>query len=360
MSASFDISASTGSYTVAIEAGLFAKLKNASANDTVIICDERFAPELRDAGCKTIALPADEKVKSLDHMPAVITELRRHGTSRGTHLIALGGGIVQDVAAFCASVYMRGLNWSYLPTTLLGMADSCIGGKSSINVGEYKNIVGTFYPPQRIEIDPRLAATLQPAQIVAGLCEAAKICFCRGDDAFEAYRASAPTIHMDEKTLTNIVTLSLKSKKWFVEIDEFDRAERLLLNFGHTFGHALEGATHYAVSHGVAVGIGILMEVALGRRMGLDYSGMDNVLFLEQHLRDLLGHVPDLKQSLAGATPDDLFDRFKADKKHSRDFYNVVMVDEKGRTILKPLPKNDASMVSIKVAMQDILEQLKA
>lgn len=360
MSASFDILSSTGSYTVSIAPGLYDSLKNDPAPDTVIICDERFAPDLKKAGCKVIALPADERVKSLDRMPEVIVGLRQHGTSRGTNLVALGGGIVQDVAAFCASVYMRGLRWRYLPTTLLGMADSCIGGKSSINVGEYKNIVGTFYPPQRVDIDPRLAATLSRDQLVAGLCEAAKICFCRGAEAFASYRALAPGLAMDERPLTEVIALSLASKKWFIEIDEFDRAERLLLNFGHTFGHALEGATHYAVSHGVAVGIGILMELALGRRMGTDYTGLADVIYLEAHLRQLLAEVTGLKASLQEAQPDGLFDRFGADKKHSRTHYNVVMVDKGGRAILAPLAKDAAHEAHIKAAMQDILEDLKA
>ena len=355
MSVSFEISASSGSYTVIVSPGCFRSLEDQAQGDTVFICDERFVPQLTQAQLRTIGLPADEKAKSLDFIPEIISELRKHGAGRGTHLTAIGGGIVQDIAAFCASIYMRGIQWSYMPSTLLGMADSCIGGKSSINVNEYKNIVGTFYPPQVVKIDPELTRTLSREQIVAGLCEAAKICFCRGPDAFHHYSELCPRIDMDEGSLTEVITLSLQCKKWFIEADEFDRGERLLLNFGHTFGHAIEGATKYKVGHGVAVGVGILMELALGRSLGFDYTGLDQVQFLKAHVRELLSYVPSLRATLQSASQEDLLDRFAADKKHNRDVYNVVTVNDAGRTILQPLSRTSQNTQVIRSAIQGVL-----
>lgn len=355
MSVSFEIASSSGagSYRVDIVPGLYDGLLKAPPQETVVVCDQRFAAQLTDAGCRAIPLRAEEQVKSLDHMPQVILALRRLGTTRSTHLLALGGGIVQDVAAFCSSIYMRGLTWNYLPTTLLGMADSCIGGKSSINVGDYKNIVGTFYPPRAVQIDPCLAATLSTEQMVAGLCEAAKICFCRGAKAFASYRALAPTPTMGEEVLAECVTLSLRSKKWFIEIDEFDRGERLLLNFGHTFGHAIEGASHYRISHGIAVGVGMLSALALGRRTGVEYGALADVAFLESHIKALLHQVPGLGDHLRAANLADLIDRFQADKKHGAVEYKVVTVDASGRPILQGLAKSDESLALVRQALTD-------
>jgi 3-dehydroquinate synthase len=175
MSASFSISSSTGSYDVAVRQGLFAEMIDHLQRPTYIadaFFESRFTPDHTP-----IFLEATETEKSLDRAPALIETMRSRGANRGTLLVAIGGGVIQDIAAFAASVYMRGLSWSYIPTTVLAMVDSCIGGKSSINVGPYKNLVGTFHPPSHIYIDPSLAETLPRDQFASGLIEAAKICF---------------------------------------------------------------------------------------------------------------------------------------------------------------------------------------
>jgi 3-dehydroquinate synthase len=353
------ITSSVGNYGVTIDAGQYQSLLKDVPANSVFICDARFATELDKAGGRVIPLQADETVKSLDRISDVIIALRRHNVTRGTHLIAVGGGIVQDVAAFVAAIYMRGLSWSYYPTTLLGMADSCIGGKSSINVGEYKNIVGTYTPPQEVRIDPLLAGTLSVEQRVAGMVEAAKICFCRSTEAFAEYRSFWPSLQMNEASLAGLIASSLTAKKWFIEMDEFDKKERLLLNFGHTFGHAVEGASHYAVSHGVAVGVGMLMALELGVAMGLDYNRHEPMQFLRQHITDMLAQVPGLQEELAQLRVDDLFDRFRADKKHKPDSYTVVMVDAEGRTVLQALPRNVETVSLLKKAMDKGLNILQ-
>jgi len=357
MYASFEVASSSGAYGVEIEAGAFKKTLTAS-KDAVAMCDERFVSSIQKAGLKTIAIPAEEAAKSLDAIPTYIINLRKLGANRRTPLLAVGGGIVQDVAAFCAAIYMRGLSWTYIPTTLLGMADSCIGGKSSINVGEYKNIVGTFLPPQKILIDPDLAATLSPEQIIAGLCEAAKICFCRGPKEFQAYMKIAPTLTMDERAITEIITTSLLAKKWFIETDEYDRKERLLLNFGHTFGHALEGATHFRVSHGIAVGLGMLCALAFGRRLGRSYEGalLQSVRDMESHIDKLLQQHPTLPKQLAGVEVSEVLDRFAADKKHTSDHFSIVMVNASGAAVLENLSKTDATRAPLGDAIADVLK----
>lgn len=357
MSVSFKIEASTGDYSVDVQPGLFQRVLGEKPSD-IVIADEWFSPVLAKASVPSIAIPAEETIKSLDAIPELIVKLRQMGANRQTRLVAIGGGIVQDVAAFIASVYMRGLEWIYVPTTVLAMADSCIGGKSSINVGPYKNLVGTFHPPASVAIDPALALTLTDEQRVSGLVEAAKICYCRGVEAFEEYLAQAPAASMEVEQLERIVVVSLLSKKWFIEIDEFDKGERLLLNFGHTFGHAIEGASHFRIAHGLGVAIGILCAIELGKLLGRSYSGAPQLQTLDAHLRDLLGGVPSLSAEVKALSIDDILDRFQADKKHRTECYSVILVAESGAVELVRLPKDSPTRQRIETAITEALRKL--
>ena len=158
----------------------------------IILADSFFANRLTGQGVNAIALNANEGMKSFASLEEVLVKMREAGATRNTHLWAVGGGAIQDIAGFVSSIYMRGIAWTYVPTTLLGMVDSCIGGKSSINVGTCKNLVGTFHSPNSVLIDVTLISTLTVEQRVAGLIEAAKICYCRGTDTFGEYLALGP------------------------------------------------------------------------------------------------------------------------------------------------------------------------
>lgn len=366
MSASFEIGAASGRYTVDIETGLLARTMEAArvrasgskAVTAVLFADARFTAEYAGLGLPLISVPAEETVKSLDAIPDLVIALRQHGATRGTELIALGGGIVQDAAAFIASIYMRGIGWTYIPTTLLGMADSCIGGKSSINVGPYKNIVGTYCPPRRILIDPALTETLQSHQRAAGLIEAAKICYCRGPDAFASYMAKRPGVGLTAAGFEPLVVDSLAAKKWFIETDEFDRAERLLLNFGHTFGHALEGASHFAIAHGIAVGLGILCAIEAGPLLGRSATAVPRVGVLGRHMRELLAHVPGLRTVLDGIAVEDVIDRFRADKKHGPEDYTIVGLSPDGDVELVRLPRTADTIAAVGTALRTVMDSI--
>ena len=324
MSASFEIRAASGTYTARIQAGSLEQVVE-RGGDIVVLCDAYFADRFERRGVPVISLSALEATKTLEGIPRVIAALREAGASRRTRLIAVGGGIVQDVAGFVASIYMRGLKWDYAPTTLLAMVDSCIGGKSSINVGPYKNLVGTFHPPQDILIDPGLCQTLSVDQRIAGLCEAAKICFARSPAAFEAYLALEPCVAARPAVLSEVIALSLASKKWFLEIDEFDQAERLLLNFGHTFGHAIESASDFRLSHGIAVGLGMMAAGAMARSLGRVEAGEGPTAGFEAHIHGLLLGVPDLGPLVADLSAARLMVAFRGDKKHTADTFAVVL-----------------------------------
>ena len=252
MFSEIEIRASAGAYVVR-----FAELQ---PNDHVreghlVVADSFFKSDSRFDAQDTVWIEAIETNKSLTTVERVICEFRDRGLSRSGHVLAIGGGIVQDLVTLAASLYMRGVTWAYAPSTLLGMVDSCIGGKSSINTPTAKNLIGNIYPPQEVLIDARFADSLPSRELHSGLAEALKIAFCGGEDSFYEMVELLDSSKADN--LSQIIHLSLTTKKWFIETDEFDKAERLQLNFGHTFGHAIEVATDYQVPHGLAVALGM-------------------------------------------------------------------------------------------------------
>ncbi|MBU3975693.1 hypothetical protein [Propionicimonas sp.] len=311
----FDVATSTGDYRVSLGSG---QLAQAVGNADVILVDASLAHLLPSSAERVITIDSTEESKTLTGCEQVILELRSAGVRRGHRLLAVGGGIVQDVATFVADVYMRGLAWSYAPTTLMAMADSCIGGKSSINVGEVKNLVGGIYPPQQVYIDPVFLDTLSPAALGSGFSEAAKIAFCRGPGTFNEYLRRYAAFDTDPIALISHV---LSAKKWFVEIDEHDKLERRLLNFGHTFGHALESAVNHALPHGLGVSVGVLCASAHP-----DASNSEPVQALRDHCLHLLEMAPDVVEDALAQFDRQRYERaFRSDKKHSDGFFHLIL-----------------------------------
>lgn len=352
----FEIRSASATYRVISERDAFRNCANA-IRSAVVIADTYFANDLLARGISAIAVDANERTKSLESLGVVIVRMREAGASRDTQLWAIGGGTIQDVAAFVASIYMRGIAWTYMPTTLLGMVDSCIGGKSSLNVDSYKNIIGTFHAPSAVIIDAALTATLSIEQRIGGLAEAAKICYCRGAETFKEYLALRPNIHLSPAEFEPIISLSLSAKKWFVEIDEFDRAERLLLNLGHTFGHALEGASGYRLSHGVAVGVGMLCSLELSRQL-LHRAPGGPAMSFDAHVLTLLRELPELPGALATIDVATTFDRMKADKKHESEHYRFITFDDSGRVQVTRHQKNENIQRMVTSGLRKTLERL--
>jgi 3-dehydroquinate synthase len=359
MPESFDINSSSGSYSVKIEANALNVLKQSYPTAFYII-DSKLAPHLSINSNHSLVIDATEENKSLEAIAQYVIELREKKVHRKTHLIAIGGGVIQDIATFLASIYMRGLKWTYLPTTLLGMVDSCIGGKSSINVSGYKNLVGNFYPPGEIAIDLGFTATLDEEAIVAGLCEAAKICYAYSEDVFDTYLAGISSNGELRGNVTeSLVFQSLMSKKWFIEIDEFDQKERLLLNFGHTFGHALEGASNYGISHGIGVGIGMLVAIQYSKNHQLlDPKGLVAIGRLSTHIEDLLANIKSLQSVIKQLSTDDIMKKFESDKKHLADQYRVVVPTGSGRLALQLIEKSTQSQLNIVNAFNQAFERI--
>jgi 3-dehydroquinate synthase len=339
MSDYFKIVSSTGDYGVHIGNGIANNKINDPANQ-IIICDKYFAPDYQNRGLKVISIAATETAKSLDKMSDIIIAMRNFNANRNTTLLAIGGGVIQDIATFVASIYMRGLKWDYLPTTLLGMVDSCIGGKSSINVGNYKNLIGNFYPPENIVIDLQFINTLNDQQIIAGLCEAVKICFAHTGNAFERYIDLNPQASSSPEVMKEMTKLSLLTKRWFIEIDEHDHKERLLLNFGHTFGHAIEGSCNFAIPHGIAVGMGMLAAIEFSRVNNHFSTAPTRVRQLENYTHNLLSTITELPEWTTQIAIKELMDRFNSDKKHTSTHYAVIVPDSAGQLTRLMIEKN--------------------
>jgi 3-dehydroquinate synthase len=347
------ITSTNGAYPVRIAPGSFSALLDTRPDDPVI-ADAFFADDLADRGERLIVVQAEESNKTLGEGERIIEALRDMGIGRGDSVIAVGGGIVQDVSTLAVSLYMRGIPWVYVPTTLLGMADSCIGGKSSINVGPYKNLAGNFHPPTEIVVDPDFIRTLTAEDRMGGMCEAMKISFCRGPAAFDRYvELHAGARGADPDSEAALLAHVLECKKWFIEVDEFDKNERRQLNFGHTFAHALEAATSFRVSHGAAVGVGVVSADHLAVALGA--AGAPN---LRTHALDLLAGVPDLALRLADVDGEAFHKAFFLDKKHGADGLHVILPAPGGATEERVLPADDKTMAMVRHALDGAIREV--
>lgn len=219
---------------------------------------------------RTLTVVAKEKSKTLPEIERVYRFLVETGAKKNTQLVAIGGGVIQDIAGFVASTLYRGITWTLVPTTLLAQADSCIGSKTSVNLGPFKNLLGTFYPPVEIHLDVSFLATLADADYLSGLGEIAKLALIDGRESVEWFERKLPSLLRREREhVTEAIEKALNIKKRFIEEDELDKGIRNYLNFGHCFGHAVESATKYRIPHGQAVSIGMILADAVALDRGL-------------------------------------------------------------------------------------------
>ncbi len=191
------------------------------------------------------------------------------GNFRKNHrIVAIGGGIVQDITAFIASILYRGVSWIFVPTNLLSQADSCIGSKTSINFGSFKNQIGGFYPPTLIINDISFLSSLSEREIRSGMGEMLHYFLISGRSDFDFVRDNYDRAFVDVDTMKQLVARSLAIKKAMIEEDEFDSGPRNIFNYGHSFGHAIESYTDYAVPHGIAVSFGMDLANHLSEALG--------------------------------------------------------------------------------------------
>lgn len=189
---------------------------------------------------------------------------------RNATLVSFGGGITQDITGFAANILYRGIRWIFVPTTLLAACDSCIGGKTSLNYRGYKNLLGTFYPPDEIYICTAFFNTLSRRDLLSGLGEIVKFNLMQDEQTLNSLeKAMGMLLSGDSQTVERFVLSSLKFKRRFIEVDEFDHGERIKLNFAHTFGHAYEVVSGYEIPHGIAVSMGMVTANYISVKRGL-------------------------------------------------------------------------------------------
>src|SRR5499427_1100599 len=292
----------------------------------VIVSDETVAPHylpqlhdsLSEAGIvhHTVLLPPGEETKDLDHFGQLAEEILGFGIERGTMLVALGGGVVGDVTGFAAATLLRGIDFVQIPTTLLAQVDSSVGGKTGINTRMGKNLIGAFYQPRLVLADTLVLSTLPHRELLAGYAETVKYGLIRDAEFFTWLEDEGRAVcNLAPAALRRAVMTSCAMKAEIVAGDEREEGDRALLNFGHTFGHALETETGFSsgLLHGEAVALGMVLAFDFAVRLGLA-SGQEAGR-IRRHLA-ASGLPTDLAAiGLAGIAADRLIAHMSRDKK---------------------------------------------
>jgi 3-dehydroquinate synthase len=345
------INSSLGSYSIQLlEDDLVA-----SEEYVALIIDENVPVPLGLVSLPTLRIKADEGAKTLSTVEDICSFLLNAGCTRQGRILAIGGGFIQDVVTLSAAIFMRGIQWDYAPTTLIGMADSCIGGKSSINIATGKNAIGNFYPPSGIFISTSFLKSLPGDTLMAGIFESVKILFAKNPKDFGSVVAEpALSGKVSPANWLSLLEKTLQAKKWFVEVDEFDRNERQLLNFGHTFGHALEASTAYRVQHGIAVGYGMLAA--------LEFSGNNKHgagKLLQDFCLSALKTTGVARSHLEGQIDWRLFEQsILRDKKNTASEIALVLPNNAGDLHKIFVPKDASSLANIRCAMKHAIRKV--
>jgi len=277
---------------------------------------------------RRIVIEATEEQKSYERLTPIFLELLSKGLKRDGTLVVVGGGVLQDIGCFIATVLFRGVRWEFVPTTLLAQSDSCIGSKSSINICDYKNQIGTFYPPHRVMVASDVLSSLPWDEIRSGLGEVIKLQLIAGQAGFDELMADLKNLNPNggKEVVQKWVERSIAVKKPYIEEDEFDRGIRNILNYGHTFGHAYESATKYAIPHGIAVLLGILTATNLSARLGWVSSSYG--LELQEQL---MPWCSPYEVALKEVDLEAVLKAIRHDKKHTGDAVNCILTKGAGR-----------------------------
>lgn len=272
-----------------------------------------------------VVVKPGEQSKSFETFQTVTEELIGQGIKRSDYLMVLGGGVVGDLGGFVASSLYRGIKYIQVPTTLLSMVDSSIGGKTGINTKMGKNLVGAFYQPELVIIDLAFLDTLNNHEYVNGMAEVIKSGIIGDPSLFNDL--------LDNKIdIIQVISKAINVKKKLVLKDPYDRKERIYLNFGHTFGHAYENETNYQISHGFAVAEGMIIALKIGIKLGLtEQSILDDTMNIFKHFS--LGNF--------GANPKALYEKIFYDKKASKDSIEMVFVTQIGSPVTRKLNKEE-------------------
>jgi 3-dehydroquinate synthase len=332
----------------------------ATQSHLLVLADELVLDAYRDelAGLHdvaTMAVPATEEFKSVEGALSVVDFMDTQRMSRSSMLLVIGGGIIQDVGAFAACVYKRGVPWTYVPTTLLAQADSCIGAKSGLNHKRAKNVVGVFSAPRRILLHTHFLRSLGPDDLLSGLGEIFRLSIIGGAERLGLFsELEDDAIAGDLDAVERLTASALTVKQAVVERDEFELDLRRSMNFGHSVGHALEALTNHAIPHGIGVTIGVLVESEISRQRGL-LSPQDFAQLLE-----IAGPiVPDHVRTLLSQTSlSDILDILFRDKKVEGSNLKLVVPESIGQIRFVDLKLEAETVPVLEGALSTVLSAL--
>ena len=290
-------------------------------------------------GTRFIQIPAGESFKVQYIVDQIIDQLISFGADRKTTLIGVGGGVVTDITGYVASVYMRGVPFGFVPTSILGMVDASIGGKNGIDVGNYKNLIGVIRQPGFLFYDTSLLQSLPIEEWVNGFAEVIKHAAIKDAALFrELEKNSVNTYRKDKGALNELIRKNVLIKTAIVQKDEFEGSERMLLNFGHTLGHAVENVYH--LPHGHAISIGIKAACLISEEL-LSFKETARVTSLLQQY----GLPIDIPVDFGK-----VIEIMRMDKKKMRDTMHYVLLEKLGKAVIKPIPMSHLEKLLYSIA----------
>lgn len=290
-------------------------------------------------GAKFIQIPAGESHKVQSIVDLIIAQLIGFGADRSTTLIGVGGGVVTDITGYVASIYMRGVPFGFVPTSILGMVDAAIGGKNGVDVGIYKNMVGVIRQPTFLFYDVNLLQTLPNEEWVNGFAEVIKHAAIKDAGLFrDLEKNSINSYRKNKKSLSELIRKNVVIKAAVVQKDEFEGNERRLLNFGHTLGHAVENVYH--MPHGHAISMGMKAACLISEQM-LDFKETARVTGLLQQYGLPIDMPVDFRK---------VVEIMRMDKKKTRDIMHYVLLEKLGKAVIKPIPMNHLEKLIYSIA----------
>jgi len=329
-----EIHGSTGDSTILVGESMRSLKKYVPLERTVVITDENVRRHYQKdfPPCEVIEIGSGEKVKTLESVREIYQKLTEIEADRSSFIVGIGGGVVSDITGFVASTYMRGLEFGFVSTTLLSQVDASVGGKNGVNLDGYKNMVGVFKQPQFVICDINLLKTLPEKELLSGFAEIVKHAVIGDPHLFsyiqENYKKG---FSLDAGVIKKLVSDSIVIKSSIVNRDEKEKGERRKLNFGHTFGHAIEKTT--GISHGEAVSAGMVIASRLSRQMG--YLSMEETEKIEILLKKL--RLPVRLQIDYGR----VIDALGKDKKRNGVSINFVLLKAIGHAFVEEISINE-------------------
>ena len=292
---------------------------------------EKVAVSLREAGFRVFSctFPAGEQSKQLSTVEGFYRALAENNFTRSDFVVALGGGVTGDMAGFAAATFLRGIDFVQVPTSLLAQVDSSVGGKTGVDLPFGKNLVGAFHQPRLVLIDPDTLDALPPHFFADGMGEVIKYGCIRDKDLFENLEKQDVKEHLEE-----VIFRCVDCKRQIVEADALEKGERMLLNFGHTLGHAMEKLRDFqGLSHGEAVGIGMVLISKAGEKAGLTQPGTADRIAALLEKYGLPTKTTDTPAELAAAA--------SLDKKTDGDNLHLILLQTIGESCIHTIPAAD-------------------